>query len=683
MPKPWEKYQGAEGPWRKYPEQPVPLISAETIGSALSLAKDALPQITAQGRELLNRGFGGWPQGPDMLRGVKDYNLRREMAIRDNPQEVSALLDQRAGKGNWYQDKRGKYILRPEGLSALGIDPAQYGNRPVAIDEAGLSLADMEEFAAQAAAPTTGAVLGASLGLSLGPLGSAAGAAIGAMGAKGIQEAWESTTGRNLQSPRDIGLDLAYEGAMNALPGEMARRQVGRLGGGLLAPFAADITPAQADVLHEATRMGVRPAFGQVLPDVPVASRMSGIASRIFPHTKTKRENIRALERAVADLVKDLPDDLSEAEAGAAVREALQASNEGFKEWGRKLYGPLVSRVGGADVPVVPTDKIRQIAEEVRTSLPTTVKGGQEEPMTMGASEYAHLQDFMGLQDKMSLNQIWALRDRLRTMQTRPEMNPGIAKKTIDRLYRATSDAMQDIPEHGAYAGALNRIYRKQITRRQDQLFDRILREPGKVGSLEPEAIVDRLVAPRSGTRVAKFMSQIPPEYKPKIQRAFMGKLMRESARGLDDVTDFLSSGRGFLSTLRKYDTDTLNAMFGRSRTSEMFRLARVMDLNARHMNDYGQLVAAAIAARPLANLGRMAQMRGLSKLFDTSLGMKWLTEGLDISNRRLVREGMTKGEKASTLAKNALQSAIQQTSMLLTTLGAHGAMGTGEGRPD
>lgn len=637
-------------------------LNENPVSSLPPRMEDLASEAATQGREAVNWVAGGTPEGADYITGLPAYDLRRELAIRDNPMEREALLNQTLGSGNWYKDAKGNEIVRPAGIQALGFDPGKYGNRDVALDESwlsGPSMADLEEFSAQAMVPTLGGVLGGILGLPLGPLGSAAGAGIGAMGARGFQEAWENWTGRNQQPAGQVGMDLTAEGIMNTLPAEVGRTALGAVGGKIAAPYASRIPEANAQVLREAKSMGVRPTMTQVVETPGLVARSMGIAKNIFPYSRREQRNIQNIHRELANILDDLPPEQARAEAGETIKAALETSKREFQNWGRELYAPLKKRVGGTDVPVVPTGGLKKTAEEIMGSLPPTIKGGKEVPMTLGSVENTYLSDFANFPEQLTLDQVWALRTRLRDMKAYPSMNPGIPDKNLDKLYQATSEALKSIPKHGKLAGALNRIYEKAVKERSSALIDQILRNPGDPGSIPPEAVVNRIFKRDSGSLIGRFMKQVPEEYRPKVQRAALSEVLEKVADG-GDIQDVITSGPKLLKVLRSYGPDTLRAMFGEKKTSQLMKLGRVMEVNSRRYKDYGQLVAAAIAARPMKNLGRIAQFRVLRNVFESPTGIDWLIEGLDFQSPA--------GQAAKTLG---------ETLNYFTTYGAAGA---GEG---
>ena len=109
-----------------------------------------------------------------------------------------------------------------------------------------------------------------------------------------------------------------------------------------------------------------------------------------------------------------------------------------------------------------------------------------------------------------------------------------------------------------------------------------------------------------------------------------------ENISGLtDDPFVEVFQGKQFRQMLDSYGESTLNEMFGKELTGDLYRLAKVTQLVTQRQAMSGGLVAANIALHPLQNIARLAKLRILGSLMRTPFAMKWLTEGLEAPNTR------------------------------------------------
>ena len=114
---------------------------------------------------------------------------------------------------------------------------------------------------------------------------------------------------------------------------------------------------------------------------------------------------------------------------------------------------------------------------------------------------------------------------------------------------------------------------------------------------------------------------------------------------------------------LNRYGKPVLREMFGEEATYRMFRFAKSAQLAARVQKDKGGLAAAAIAMRPLKNLGRLTQAKILHELFSSRHITNLLTVGVT-ENTKEAYAGLSRltsflmNQSAGTDIVNELQAA-------------------------
>lgn len=152
----------------------------------------------------------------DRETGIRDSKLRRQLARAETGGEEEAVLSKYGFReGDYIRDSRGNLALTPKGAALIGIDT----DKPIAIDESGFSLMDLQDFVGAAGEEIVGGVAGALVGQATIPvpiLGAVIGAGLGTGAGKAVEETTEALQGVQRQELGDIGGDILTEAAIGA-----------------------------------------------------------------------------------------------------------------------------------------------------------------------------------------------------------------------------------------------------------------------------------------------------------------------------------------------------------------------------------------------------------------------------------------------------------------------------------
>lgn len=581
------------------------------------------------------RNFFGRAPNADYSTGVQDRRVRQEYALRDDQREKENYLNQTFGPQGtgWFRDPGGDPIIMPKGLLNIGQDAA----KPTAFDETGLTLRDVYEFGSEAASPIAGSAIGATIGAPFGPPGALLGGVLGAAGGRGWQETWEALSGRNQQSGMEVAKDIADEATYSAFPVQAGKQAVlDPLGRKVLAPHSNQMGAKELGELQLMRDLNIQPSWNQIVPNPGLSGRATGIAQKILPNWKRKAANVQQLTAHLGRVLNDLPIERGGVEGGRAVQEGLREGRNMLSAFSEDfVYGPIKAIAG--DQRLVPTNRTRTAIDDLWSRLPRNADG---EIIFLGDDQIRTLERLRQLPPAQTLEEATRLRSDLRGVLDSEQLTRTISGADKDQIYRAMTD---DRAAAGMGLGPLirdaDRWYAREIDKFNEGVFKRAVRAKDPI---KPEKVVEQIFQPNSPTIQRKVVAAMPPAYREQYRSEVIGKLFRdvEPTGGLVEV---IASGKKLNDTLRRYGKETIDSAVGKERSNDLFKLARAMEVMERKVPDYGQLVAAAIAARPIKNLGRIGYFGGLGFIFNSRAGFRMMTEGLQAGNFRAVVSGLSR----------------------------------------
>jgi len=243
-----------------------------------------------------------YTSGVDGVEGFSRFQFGR----METNEEKANYLSRAVGPEGYRQDALGRFIITQEGRKRLNL-----GSGPdVAVDEEGLSFADVKEFGGQAGLPI---IAGVGTSLMTSGLGFVPGALMvaGASSAgKLLDEAIESAEGLQRQTLSEVGRDAAFEGAF-ALIGEGVGRTISNLFGRLIKGPGGKANEVLRAEAREMLDRGIRPTVaGATSEDFrPILNRLQAVYEGVFPNQKAAETNLRILmndlqEVASVDITK-------------------------------------------------------------------------------------------------------------------------------------------------------------------------------------------------------------------------------------------------------------------------------------------------------------------------------------------------------------------------------------------
>ena len=578
--------------------------------------------------------------GVDYFTGIQDKSIRADFSRMDTEAERVQFLTKTFGKNGFSKDQFGAWIIQPEGLKKIG---ASQDTVPVAFDEQGNSLADVADLRGDAPV-IAGSLLAAALtggnSIWVQAIGSGLGAGIGLT----LDEMIDVSAGENLETPGEFGKRFAKDTALAAgsdlLGGAVARK--------LLAPQGGRFTPDTKLLVDEASEIGVTPPMKtqvQTPGGQPgILARMQAMTDRVFggnPLDEANRKalldeaerlgNVNILDNFLGKQTSSVP----RADPGEAVVSSINKANDAFRKQASQHYAKVDALTGGQ--PIIPTDNLKQTVSQILEEVPKRADTGA--PVATSPEMKAFLDDFANLGDHVSITQMQAIRQRLADAVYTGDLAPGLSSRQARLMLKSTGEALEDAGKFnltGETAQAVkaqlkkaNDFYRQNIKLFDDQLIAKITRDQGKSGAIDPDLVVQAVFKKQNPGRIHKIKRLVEPKKWEVVEQRAMEDILRTLVKRGEDPRVALFSGNGMLKTLDGFGRESLEAMFGKVKTDQLYRLGRVAQLVSKNSEKHGGLVAANIALHPIKNLGLLAKFRVMSAFMNSKTGLKWLTEGV------------------------------------------------------
>lgn len=589
--------------------------------------------------------------------GVPDFGFRSGLSRADTDEERKAYLDKWAGPKGWTQDRFGAYALTPAGMTMLGYP---HKGKPVLIDEPwSLTRYDIADLAGEApaiAGATAATLATGGMGLAAGMLAAAGGAALGKVAGEGVEE----IRGENLQTFSQVAGDVGEE-ALYAAGGEgLFRGVLAPIGRKILRPRVNKMTPERAELAETAAEMGARPSITQIAPS-SLLGRYQSLANMIFGNPLA-RGNLKAITKETDRLRAATGGKGSDARlsVGDRITKDVSRARGALARWSKGVTDQIDEAVQGQ--AVVPTSRLKAQAQEVLESLPRKKSTTVNEPSINYRDDLSGRQINLGgtrerpgdvvFSSKETITALEKIKD-LPDFYTTGEMQqvtsqlfdaigsetivPGITGRNARLLWRASTDSYDDIVDEGI-RGAVLRFrgrYHREISLFDNALIERVMKSPKLAGRLEPEEIVGAVFMRGKASKIGRLKAVVTPGTWKEVRRSAMEEVLGKLSKRADDPFEVMFQGKQFLTALDAYGPDTLNAMFGKSLTRDLYKLGRVTQLVTKEAKMTGGIVAASIALHPLKNVGRLLRIFFMADFLNTPFAVRWLTKGLSAPNTR------------------------------------------------
>lgn len=600
-------------------------------------------------------------------------------------QSALQTKDQAIGKGFWSRAFESIQSVPERFQRSFGSDAVSEGRTETS---KGFDIADIPGDIADVAGralPVAGSILGGSIGgiigapatpvgmVAAGAAGAGVGASVGETGrqfladAMGVNEKFGDTKNPSEFSAKEI----TKQGVIGAVS-EVGGRAISAVGGKLLAPFANRFSD---DIARIAQREGI---------DLPASalsdSKMVGLGDALASKGMFGGKLAQTVDTATAkitamadDIVKSFGGSDDILTAGNVMTKSLDdfetmwraSKDAAYKQADELLKSQrLVSTVGELKPEVSKTISLldsfisneqsasKVLGDKFSTKLFTDLRNnlveGQDFNSILNAVKQLSTLSKHGAKDIVATGDTAVFRKISATLD---EDIMSWLKSVAPDAYTALNNADQ--------------VYKTGI-----ETLNSAMGKTIEGLAREPEKILGKVFTKQSPSKAKEVLNIVlsTPDGALKaadLQSAFVRKLLNEAQGTTDDII-----GKNFTNTLNKYGEDLLNTVLGKDATKLLYETAKLSNALQKSQNiasgsqtaflsKLSTTLSAATGAmytgvwQPLAAI--VAGDAALTKIFNSALGKKWVTEGLAVPN--FIREA----GKAS--IKTGIQSAANTVS--------------------
>lgn len=497
--------------------------------------------------------------------------------------------------------------------------------------------------------PVIGGLIGGAVGSVVPGVGSLAGAGAGSLALEGgrqiIGDALnvEEKFGSGGEDRLDLR-SIAKEGIAGAA-GEAGGIVLGKAGGKLLKPFASRFND---DIARIAKRTNIDlPA--SAVSDSGVVQQGEALASKGFfgsPIQKTYDDAVSKLSKLADDLVKSFDGTTDLTVAGDSIAKGIAQYEEAWRAGKTALYDKASDELN-KKIVVSSANKLIPDVENTIAVLDSLISDEKLAAEVLGEGFDTSVLSTMrkNLSEGRSFD---AIKSTIKELNKLGKFGGRDVVATGDtavfRKVAATLDDdimnwLRDVaPDAYNASVAADKLYAEGIEALNGKVGTAI-------GSLvdEPSKLVKKVIQPKSPEKVQRAFDLIASgddgiKNIADVQSAFMQDLISQAQGTTDDLT-----GKGLKRVINKYGDDTLKVVFGDDAVKVLKEYAEIADALAKSQRVSGGSQTAFLAelSTTMALLGsgnfkEAAALVGsdvaLSRLFNSALGKKWMTEGLTAS---------------------------------------------------
>jgi len=586
--------------------------------------------------------------GHNLGEGLEQYKLGAAKPTKDTVHDVAIQKEQ-----GFFSRMKDSIMSTPERLQrGFGSKDVREGRTETSkgFDLADLpgDIADIIGPAIPAATSIIGGTVGAGVAIptglgaiGAGMVGGGLGAGVGEVGRSSIgnllnvEERFGGEKKTPLQDVKQVGVESVKGAAGELIGGQLIARPIAAVGKKLLAPFARYF---DIDLARIAARRGVElPASSTV--DNPILQLTEQVTGKGIFGGNLKlivKDAEEKLASQADDIVKGFKgsDDLTL--AGKGIEEGLQSYKSAWQSIKNKIYTAASKVIPKSNRPL--TENTKTALETVLTKQDLSlVKQGADSPLR---DIWKSLQT-RGLKQP-SLESLMATSDNLgEILKGSVDVQITGSKAMLAKVKAAIDD---DIMAHlakyapEAYEAAIraDSFYAQGIESLNSTLGKTI-----NTLADEPSKIAARAIRPKSPEQASRVIEMVistegGADRVANIQSSFVRRIIDESTK---NGTKALQ-GETLGNVLNRYGDETLDAVLGQDARIALREIAKLSSGlgRARNIAEGSQTAfllktQAIVAAIFTGNVPLAAQIAGgdvlLSKVFQSQIGRKWLTEGL------------------------------------------------------
>jgi hypothetical protein len=305
-------------------------------------------------------------------------------------------------------------------------------------------------------------------------------------------------------------------------------------------------------------------------------------------------------------------------ELSDAIRNDIEKARETFRTDSGRLYGVVDDLAVGREL--VDTAPIKAAAQEVLNALPKTAPeidaktgqavAGSARPLgvTAETNTMAYVRDLLKLPDRYTVADASRIRSTLLDLTREPGLTPGIGIKELNDIRNGVDNAIEGVaatdPHVLAALKTANTFYREGITKFQDVLANRLVKDAELRGAVEPDKVMETIVKGGKVAQANRIMGFLAPQTRQQLSRDYFNDIVRRG-QDLADPSHIVGARLAQIVTQEK---PMIDAVLGKGASDRLAKFATnaanfdgklpIKDLNPDTVGYFVQTMKAAQEAR-------------------------------------------------------------------------------------
>ncbi len=260
----------------------------------------------------------------------------------------------------------------------------------------------------------------------------------------------------------------------------------------------------------------------------------------------------------------------------ANVEADITAARQNFSNTAGGLYQVVDELAAGRKL--VSTASIKDTIKSIEDTLPKTAEGKilgsqVETPVR------SYLHDMTALPDRITLSDAQRIRSSLLQLTRDPGLTPGVGWHELQQITSSVTKSIDEValnPLDKPVIDALdvaNTYYRDGIARFEEVTANRLVKEAGQTGAIDPEMVMRAIIRPGRISQAKRIMQFLRPDTQHQLARDYFQSI-------LQNASDPLNPGSIVGSRLLRYvnqNADMMRTILGGDATSKMQTLAKNM----------------------------------------------------------------------------------------------------------
>ena len=226
-----------------------------------------------------------------------------------------------------------------------------------------------------------------------------------------------------------------------------------------------------------------------------------------------------------------------------------------------------------------PVEKYVRDAKGFLRKQVTPGEGGRMLGTQVESPVMAYIKDMLKLPDKITLADASRIRSSLLALTRDPGLTPGVGWRELNQIASSVDVSIdkvalnaEDKPVIDALHTA-NDYYKRGIAKFEDVTANRLVKEAGQRGAVEPEMVMNTIIRPGKVAQAQRIMKLLQPDTQHQLARDYWQSIIQRTTNPA--MPDKLN-GKGLLSFVnKKENAEMMRAVLGNDVYDKMVTLAK------------------------------------------------------------------------------------------------------------